>query len=349
MNSTSNGRGIQYRSPIELAKAEIALSNVRLESKDLTIEFPESRKYSSHNSLASTLPNSQRTSVDGQMAASSFQSVWTKLTVNTDFMAEKTIAAREMLDSREGNVSPVSSKSLLTKLPSYCACGLPSVKKWMNRHQSMKDYPLRSCALADEQVLIIAVSKVAYSNSEPVHWELLSSVYRHIAQSISDDRLIATTGINGKCILRFGAHWEKIGFQGSDPALDLRGVGVFGLCQLLFLVSNGLTSQMIDQLIQMANNPLQGFPFAVVGLNWTQMILERVKRGKLNHLATKENSFISCVNGIYRGCFITFLKFWKTRKCTIADFGGVANEIKDLIRRRPKYLLNMAILGTSID
>ncbi|KAI1701196.1 ELMO/CED-12 family domain-containing protein [Ditylenchus destructor] len=334
MNSTSNGR-IQYRSPIELAKTEIALSNVRLESKDLTIEFPESRKYSSHNSLASTLPNSQRTSVDGQMAASSFQSVWTKLTVNTDFIAEKTIATREMLDSREGNASPVSSKSLFTKLPSYFACGLPSVKKWMNRHQSMKDYPLRSSALADEQVLIIAVSKVAYSNTEPVHWELLSSIYRHIAQSISDDR--------------YGAHWEKIGFQGSDPALDLRGVGVFGLCQLLFLVSNGLTSQMIDQLLQMANNPLQGFPFAVVGLNWTQMILERVKRGKLNHLATKENSFISCVNGIYRGCFIVFLKFWKTRKCTIADFGGVANEIKDLIRRRPKYLLNMAILGTSID
>lgn len=56
---------------------------------------------------------------------------------------------------------------------------------------------------------------VAYSNTEPVHWELLSSIYRHIAQSISDDRLIATTGMNGKCVLRYGAHWEKIGFQGK--------------------------------------------------------------------------------------------------------------------------------------
>jgi hypothetical protein len=34
---------------------------------------------------------------------------------------------------------------------------------------------------------------------------------------------------------RFGHHWGSIGFQGDDPATDLRGVGMLGLLQLLYL------------------------------------------------------------------------------------------------------------------
>uniref|UniRef100_A0A914CQ75 ELMO domain-containing protein n=1 Tax=Acrobeloides nanus TaxID=290746 RepID=A0A914CQ75_9BILA len=147
-----------------------------------------------------------------------------------------------------------------------------------------------------------------------------------------------------KTVPRFGHHWEKIGFQGEDPATDLRGVGIFGLCQLLFLVSNGFTSQMTKQLLDLSNDKIQSFPLAVVGLNWTQMILERVKQGKLNCLAAKDNSFISVVNGIYRGCFIVFQKLWISRHCTILDFANVSNEIKDMIKKRPKSLLNMAVL-----
>jgi len=36
---------------------------------------------------------------------------------------------------------------------------------------------------------------------------------------------------------RYGSHWERIGFQGNDPATDLRGVGLLGLLQPLFLVT----------------------------------------------------------------------------------------------------------------
>jgi hypothetical protein len=34
---------------------------------------------------------------------------------------------------------------------------------------------------------------------------------------------------------RFGQHWGAVGFQGDDPATDLRGVGMLGLLQLLYL------------------------------------------------------------------------------------------------------------------
>jgi hypothetical protein len=31
---------------------------------------------------------------------------------------------------------------------------------------------------------------------------------------------------------RTGAHWDVVGFQGNDPATDLRGAGLFGLIQV---------------------------------------------------------------------------------------------------------------------
>ncbi len=36
---------------------------------------------------------------------------------------------------------------------------------------------------------------------------------------------------------RYGQHWETIGFQGNDPATDLRGVGLWGLIQLSYFVT----------------------------------------------------------------------------------------------------------------
>uniref|UniRef100_A0AC34QHB8 ELMO domain-containing protein n=1 Tax=Panagrolaimus sp. JU765 TaxID=591449 RepID=A0AC34QHB8_9BILA len=248
------------------------------------------------------------------MAACSFQSIWSRLAAE-DLAAEKAEAA-EIINRAE----LVSEQALINKIPFY-VCGL-------SRRPIL---PLRSAVLADEQLLIVALSNVNYSDANPLHWELLCSIYKFIVDS-------------GSVILRYGNHWQKVGFQGNDPTSDLKGVGLFGLCQLLFLVSNGLSFQMTSQISELSNDKVQNFPLAVVGLNFTQFILERVKSGKLNNLATKEGSFISVVNGIYRGCFITFFRIWKSRDCTILDLSTVVEEIKEMVKRRPKYLLNMAVL-----
>uniref|UniRef100_A0A915DPP7 ELMO domain-containing protein n=1 Tax=Ditylenchus dipsaci TaxID=166011 RepID=A0A915DPP7_9BILA len=225
------------------------------------------------------------------MAASSFQAVWTKL-ASTDLSDEKAKATKEIHDSTVQVLeNSTASSSIFNKL-------LPTVSR-----------PLRSTTLVDEQLLIVALSKVAFCNSDPVHWELLYSIFRF---TMDDSR---------------------------DQAVMLLGSR--------FRVSNGLTSQMIGQLLELSNDHLQGFPLAVVGLNFTQMILERVKQSKLNYIATKENSFVSCVNGIYRGSFIVFMRMWKSRNCSIGDFAAVSSEIKELIKRKPKQLLNMAILSHS--
>ena len=49
---------------------------------------------------------------------------------------------------------------------------------------------------------------------------MLFSIYRAITGEIT-------------CPARFGPHWEVIGFQGDDPASDLRGTGILSLLQML--------------------------------------------------------------------------------------------------------------------
>lgn len=39
---------------------------------------------------------------------------------------------------------------------------------------------------------------------------------------------------------RYGMHWEDVGFQGRDPATDLRGTGVLSLFQIFQFIERHL-------------------------------------------------------------------------------------------------------------
>ena len=52
-----------------------------------------------------------------------------------------------------------------------------------------------------------------------LHERMLMSIYK----SITKAETLPT---------RFGPHWEVIGFQGNDPATDLRGAGILALLQV---------------------------------------------------------------------------------------------------------------------
>uniref|UniRef100_A0AC35GF33 ELMO domain-containing protein n=1 Tax=Panagrolaimus sp. PS1159 TaxID=55785 RepID=A0AC35GF33_9BILA len=270
------------------------------------------------SSIVPDAPNSRASSYyddsETNVAPCSFQSVWARL--NTENISSEKVQAVEIIERAETAARSQSSNKLY-----YCFCC------WRNPIA-----PIRSNVLVDERIFIVALSKVPFSDSNPLHWELLCSFYKHIMDT------------GRKPVARYGSHWENVGFQGEDPASDLRGVGMLGLCQLLFLSSNALSPQLALQLYELSIDKVHHFPLAVVGLNFTQFILEHVKEGRLNRLAIKENSYVSVINGIYRGCFITFYKLWKTRNCTILDFSKIANEIKAQIKQRPKFLLNMAVL-----
>lgn len=70
-------------------------------------------------------------------------------------------------------------------------------------------------------VFVIAATQCDYAL--PEHERIFQTIYKQV------------TGDKLQCP-RIGAHWDVVGFQGLDPATDLRGSGMLGPLQLLFLL-----------------------------------------------------------------------------------------------------------------
>ncbi|KAI6241581.1 ELMO domain-containing protein [Aphelenchoides fujianensis] len=189
-------------------------------------------------------------------------------------------------------------------------------------------------ANTDDKTLIVALSRTPYNESVPLHWKMLGSIYVHLLpDSPPPDR--------------FGDHWETVGFQGSDPATDLRGAGIFGLCQLLYAVSGGLDREFLDRAMELANRGENGFPLAVVGLNFTHLLLKRVKKGKMDKYARKKSSFVDFLNRVYARCFHEMLEIWTSEKCTLHDFGKILAVVGKKIKKPKRFLRSSANLPST--
>jgi hypothetical protein len=86
------------------------------------------------------------------------------------------------------------------------------------------DTKLRPKALENEKETFFAIAKIPLNNENSLHQQMLLTLYSTLLKT------------NLECP-RFGPHWESIGFQGNDPATDLRGVGMLGLLQHLYFIN----------------------------------------------------------------------------------------------------------------
>ena len=78
---------------------------------------------------------------------------------------------------------------------------------------------LRTPELRTQRDRLMALARVPMDSSEP-HERILMALY------------CVLTG-DSTWPPRYGAHWEVIGFQGNDPATDLRGAGMLALLQVI--------------------------------------------------------------------------------------------------------------------
>jgi hypothetical protein len=98
---------------------------------------------------------------------------------------------------------------------------------------------------------------------------------------------------------RYGSHWESIGFQGNDPATDLRGVGFMGLIQALYFVMTPELVPLARNMYRLSLNESQNFPFLVLSINVTRIALHALRDGLLDRQSSRENSVWSAVNFFY--------------------------------------------------
>ncbi|XP_064124864.1 ELMO domain-containing protein 3 isoform X4 [Loxodonta africana] len=98
--------------------------------------------------------------------------------------------------------------------------------------------------LHEERDLVLTIAQCGLDSQDPVHGRILQTIYRKL------------TGSKFDCALH-GDHWEDLGFQGANPATDLRGAGFLALLHLLYLVMDSKTLLMAQEILQLSRHHIQ--------------------------------------------------------------------------------------------
>ncbi|RWS27016.1 adenylyltransferase and sulfurtransferase MOCS3-like protein [Leptotrombidium deliense] len=189
------------------------------------------------------------------------------------------------------------------------------------------DGPKLPKSLVTERDRVFAIALQPFDNNNPLHFRFLVTIYR---------KLTSQSAV--KCP-RYGNHWELIGFQGTDPATDLRGVGILGIYQLLFLVLSADTERLSKDIYSLSNDTKQNFPFCVMGTNITQIALQTLRGKHLNSECISRNNVFQTFNYFYCGLFLTVLREWKSKKKTIADAGFVLKELRKVAKKDVRTII----------
>ncbi|KAI0229038.1 hypothetical protein L0F63_004852 [Massospora cicadina] len=133
---------------------------------------------------------------------------------------------------------------------------------------------------------------------------------------------------------RITLQWQTIGFQGKDPALDFRGMGILGLEDLLYF--SKAYPELSRAILERANHPNSWYSFALVGIHITAYTLELLRTRLLQFQLFQHGVFRTTVQEIYCYLFIQFDRFWFARAVppTAMDFEGLFVKFRNQTRRR---------------
>ncbi|XP_008334744.1 ELMO domain-containing protein 3 [Cynoglossus semilaevis] len=180
--------------------------------------------------------------------------------------------------------------------------------------------------LQEERDLVFAIAQCPVDNSQPVHMRVLQTIYKRLISSRLD-------------CPRFGAHWENIGFQGTDPATDLRGTGFLGLMHTLYFVMDPETLPLARDIYKLSQHPTQNFPFSVMSINMTRIALQVLREEALSKECNRRQQVVGVLNEFYVATYLHLYQLWKTQNKTIADSGFVLKEVELFAKKNPKQML----------
>ncbi|CAK59970.1 unnamed protein product (macronuclear) [Paramecium tetraurelia] len=180
---------------------------------------------------------------------------------------------------------------------------------------------LKSSRLIQEKNQVCLMSQLQFDDNNESHFRILYTIY---CQLMTTDYC-----------LRYGSHWEMIGFQGTDPATDLRGAGILGLLQILAFISEyKIYFKQTLKIFQDIN-----IPFSITLINITTFVLVSLKDNKLNQLINQEDSVISVINKLYFAGFHLLTKILKKEQITFHTIGVHLTHIRKQIHEQPQKLI----------
>ncbi|XP_060268069.1 ELMO domain-containing protein 3 isoform X1 [Ovis aries] len=172
--------------------------------------------------------------------------------------------------------------------------------------------------LREERDLVLTIAQCGLDSQDPMHGRVLQTIYKKL------------TGSKFDCALH-GDHWEDLGFQGTNPATDLRGAGFLALLHLLYLVMDSKTLLMAREILRLSRHHIQQFPFCLMSVNITRIAIQALREECLSRECNRQQKVIPVVNSFYAATFLRLAHVWRTQHKTISDSGFVLKGVCALL------------------
>jgi hypothetical protein len=314
---------------------EKAASHAEMEVKPLLAGSPESgsSKASSAGGISPEMPEDTDTA--------ELEAAWQEVGQQTEVLRE-----RELANARNGVVKveqdigmrPISYKEVETWFRQAhvdnavlqrlydedagddgVACGCFSGPK------KRSDVPGLDRRHTEEKDRLLFFSMNPFDLNELPHIRMLRTMYLKLTRN--------------KSCPTIGGHWQQIGFQNTDPRMDLnRSGGVLNVIHLFYFFSHYF--DICKEAYLLAQDPEQNFPLASVSINITGMVMERLNSGQLSSLCNRDNGVFDTICRIYSGAIHLFYRQWRSQKRTIQDAEKTFKEVRASLQSRPKSLLD---------
>jgi hypothetical protein len=175
----------------------------------------------------------------------------------------------------------------------------------------------------------------AYSSANTKHEEMLEQLWANLKPNVRRS--------GG----RITKEWGEIGFQGTDPMSDFRGMGVLSLIQLIhFSAKYPVEAQAA---LAESNHPTRWYPFSVTGINITGFMMDLIRErlvdfklyahANVNTAASgdstsEEEQGLPALHELYCTIFTRFNKLWvDSNPRDVMAFPTIFQSLKDTIRR----------------
>jgi len=176
-----------------------------------------------------------------------------------------------------------------------------------------------------EKALVAALRAAAFDFNEPAHFRMLRTMYAKLSRS--------------KMCPSIGRHWEVMGFQNTDPRMDLnRSGGVLNVIHMFYFFSKYF--EILKAAFQLAQDFEQNFPLFCVSINITAMVIEAFLNGFLSSVCDSGGGVFDGVCKVYCSGLFPFYWQWRSQKRTIRDAEATFKEVRGLLENAPRKLLD---------
>jgi hypothetical protein len=148
---------------------------------------------------------------------------------------------------------------------------------------------------------------------------LLAQVEQEIKQPFDQDnssheqqllRLWVLLCPDTKLSARISSDWGEIGFQGTNPATDFRGMGMFGLRNLVSFAE--LYPREAKAVLRASGAAdLKWFPFAITGINLSGDIASWLRAGELHDFMFAYPDKEQALRALFATIFFRFNAYWE--------------------------------------